>query len=255
MEKGKIGLIAAMPEETGALLRRVTAPERGKLCGFKACHFAIGTREVFLVESGMGPERAAAAARALIEATAPELVINFGFAGAVTAGLAVGDIVVAERILSWGNGSFQEQQGLDAGLAGRSIKIVEAEFRGKDFRLFPGTFITAAGIIGKREVAGLLPPGVAYPVLEMETAAVAQAAAEGNVPLIAIRAISDDAGEELGFSIDELTDREMNVSLGKVLVTVAKRPAIVPQLLRLARNSRLAGESLAGAVHALVGRL
>jgi len=89
----------------------------------------------------------------------------------------------------------------------------------------------------------------------METAAVAQVAAEGNVPLLALRAVSDGAGEELGFTIEEFTDREMNVRVGKVLLTVARKPWIVPQLLRLARNASIAGENLATAILVLLENL
>ena len=101
-------------------------------------------------------------------------------------------------------------------------------------------------------MAELLPSGVLDPVLEMETVAVAQTAHERNVPLIAIRAISDGVGEELGFSIREFTDRKLNIRLGKVFLSVTKKPWIVPQLLRLAKNSRSAGNNLAAVLVVLL---
>jgi len=255
MEKRLIGLIAAMPEEIEPLLRQIGSYTQGKLCGFAAYQFTVGAREIRLIESGLGPERGAAAAQALITASTPELVINFGFAGAMTAGPKVGDLVVAERLLSCRNGSFQEQRGLAEELTNRLIGFLAEDFSGKTFQIFRGTFIMAERIMGKRELAGLLPAGLANPVLEMESAAIAQEAAEVNVPLCAIRAISDSAEEELGFAIEDLTDREMKVRLGKVLLTVAKKPWIVPQLLRLARNSRRAGENLATALMSLLESL
>jgi adenosylhomocysteine nucleosidase len=77
---------------------------------------------------------------------------------------------------------------------------------------------------------------------------VAKAAAKEGVPFLALRVVSDDAGEELGFSISELTDARMKVRIGKVLLTVARRPWIIPQMLKLARNSRKAGANLALAI-------
>ena len=47
----------------------------------------------------------------------------------------------------------------------------------------------------------------------------------------------------------------MNIRLGKVLWTVAKKPWIVPQLLRLSGNSRIAEKSLATALAALLEAL
>jgi adenosylhomocysteine nucleosidase len=81
---------------------------------------------------------------------------------------------------------------------------------------------------------------------------VARAAAREGVPLLAIRGVSDDAGEELGFSIDELTDSGMRIRVGKVFLTVARRPSIIPQLLRLSKNSKKAGENLALAITSLL---
>jgi adenosylhomocysteine nucleosidase len=255
MEYKTIALIAAMPEEIKPLLRRVGSYTRKELGEFPACRFAIGMREIRLIESGMGPERSVAATRALIATAKPDLIIDFGFCGSVITGTAAGDIVVAERVLSFSGGTFQQREGLTAGLTDDAIELLVENCRDKPFQVSAGTFITAAEITGKRELVGLLPPGIGNPVLEMETAAVAQAAAEGNVPLLALRAVSDGAGEELGFTIEEFTDREMNVRVGKVLLTVARKPWIVPQLLRLARNAKIAGENLATAMLVLLENL
>jgi adenosylhomocysteine nucleosidase len=196
----------------------------------------------------MGPERAAAATRALIAAARPELIINFGFAGAVTGGTGLGDIVVADRILLYRERLFPEQPGIFAEKAEEIAGLLNRSLGGKEMQIRRGTFITAAGIKSKRKMAEQLPAWATNPVLEMESAAVAQAAYEGNVPLIAIRAISDGAEEELEFAIEEFTDSEMNISVGKV-------PWIVPQLLRLAKNSRLAGENLAAILTVLLENL
>ncbi|HEX2769348.1 MAG TPA: 5'-methylthioadenosine/S-adenosylhomocysteine nucleosidase, partial [Geobacteraceae bacterium] len=245
MERRVIGLIAAMPEEIKPLLRRIGAYAGEKCDGFEAWRFTLGGCEILLVRSGMGPKNAASATRSLIAAARPELIINFGFAGAVTAGTGVGDIVVADRILLYRERLFPEQPGIFAEKAEEVAGLLNRSLGGKEMQILRGTFVTAAGIKNKREMAELLPAWATNPVLEMETAAVAQAAYEGNVPLIAIRAVSDGAEEDLEFAIEEFTDRELNIRVGEVLLTVAKKPWIVPQLLRLAKNSRIAGDNLA----------
>ena len=255
MECRAIGLIAAMPEEIKPLLRRIGAYAGEECDGFEAWRFNLGRCEILLVRSGMGPERAAAATRALIAAARPELIINFGFAGAVTGGTGLGDIVVADRILLYRERLFPEQPGRLAEKAEEVAGLLNRRLGGKEMQIRRGTFVTATGIKNKREMAEQLPAWATNPVLEMETAAVAQAAYEGNVPLIAIRALSDGAEEELEFAIEEFTDRELNISVGKVLLTVAKKPWIVPQLLRLAKNSRTAGENLAEVLKVLLEEL
>jgi adenosylhomocysteine nucleosidase len=245
MKYGVIGLIAAMPEEINPFLMAAGVCSREKIDGFEAWRFSLGIHEIRLIRSGMGVKNAATATRALIATAKPDLIVNFGFAGAVTSGLNVGDIVIAERLLLNREQSFMEQPGLDSAKTEELAGRINGIFRGKKFQIRKGTFITAAEIQSKRDMVKLLPAGVTNPVLELETAAVARASGEGEIPLIAIRAISDGPEEELKFTIEEFTDRELNIRLLKVVLAVAKKPWIVPQLLRLAKNSRLAGDNLA----------
>lgn len=254
MSETTIALIAAMPEETKPLLRRLRTYRTDKLGDFPCYHFTLGGRECCLVESGMGPRRARAAAHALLTAVSPRLMLSFGFAGAVTPGPSVGDIVVAERILCCHERLFTEEAGISRTMTDTLISSLRQPDE-RAFSLFRGTFVTTTEIAAKKEVVRRLPSGTPYPALEMETAAVARITAEARVPLVALRAISDDATEELGFSIAEFTDKEMNLRLSKVLLTVTRKPWIIPQLLRLARNTRLAGENLAVAVETAIPAL
>jgi len=247
-----IGLVAAMPEEVKPLLARVGPVRRETSGGFNLYRFRCGEHAACLVESGMGTQHAAGATNALIEAAKPGLIISFGMAGAVTPGLGVGDVIIAQRLLLARERLFSEQQGLSTELAETAIELLQRKLEGSSFPICGGTCITVGAILAKGETARLLPAGVINPVLEMETAAVAKIAAREGIPLLAVRAISDDASEELGFNISDFTDRDMNIRVHRVLWSVTRRPWLVPQLLRLARNSRRAGVNLADAVVHLV---
>ena len=103
--------------------------------------------------------------------------------------------------------------------------------------------MTTRGIMLKGKADQLIAREVVNPVLDMETSAVAETAARDGIPLFAVRAISDAAGEELLFSLDEITDQELNIRISKVLISIAKKPRILSQMLRLAKNAKLAGSS------------
>ncbi len=251
MDHGIIGLIAAMPEEIRPLLRLAGKYRKEKIDGFAAYRFTYGEEKVLLVESGMGLDNAAEATQTLVKAK-PCIIVNFGFCGAVKAGPQVGDIMVAQRIILNRENLFSPQSGIVEEEAKRLTRSLSDVFNDRDFRVYGGAFVTAAEIRNKAEMASLLPAWAPNPVLEMETAAVAKVAAREGVPLLAVRGVSDAAGEELGFSIAELTDGRMRIRLLKVLLTVAKKPWIVPQMLRLARNSKKAGENLALAIAAML---
>ncbi len=250
-DSATIGLIAAMPEEINPLLKRIGTYQKKTIAPFTIYNFSLGNKKYAIIRSGMGAIHAAAAARLLIREMNPAIIISFGFAGAITIGPRVGDLIIAEKLFNYQNSDFSPQPGLTAALFSHLQILLQAR-AGQRYTVYPGTVITTTEIVEKKGLAKKLPGNCRCPVLDMETAAVAQVAANARIPFSAIRAISDPADEELGFSIEEFTDIDLNIRLTKVLATVVKKPWIVPQLLRLARNSNAAGKNLALAIEAVI---
>jgi len=241
MEREGLGVVAAMPQEIAPLLRRVKGYRRERVDGFHLYRFACGSVPVVLIESGMGPAHAGAATRALIRLAAPMVILNFGFAGGVAPGLRVGELVLAERVYTLEQGRVAEAPRPDAALGA----LLFDACRDARCTLRRGCFITAAGIMNKGALAGALGPDIRLPVLEMETAAVLREAEPAGIPVVALRGVSDAADEELGFCIEELCDPQLNISPARVAGCLARKPYLIPQLVRLAGNSKKAGRSLA----------
>ncbi|HEY3308804.1 MAG TPA: hypothetical protein VGJ93_10150 [Desulfuromonadaceae bacterium] len=236
----KIGIITAMPEETRAILKDANS-EKSVLDNRNCFRCRIGGHDIMLVEAGMGMLNAGSTATALaVEGV--ELLVSAGFGGGVLPGLLVGDVVVAQQVLHW-TGS---QLDLTRPLFYR-VKTADP--------VLTGCFITSNGILNKKDLAGLLPSDIERPVVEMESAAVAQVAAEQGIHFLGIRAISDPWDEELNFSIHDFCDQQMRIRPLKVLATTMRRPAIIPQLIRLAKNSRKAAKSLGAAMKQLLAQL
>jgi adenosylhomocysteine nucleosidase len=241
--KGKsIGLIVAMPEEVRPIARRLGPGQTVRIGRFPCHRFRLEGREIFLVRSGMGRERAAAATTALIAAHRPDVLISAGFGGGVRKGPKTGDVVLADQVLSLSDEKITGAMHIETGDLLRGI--MEA-LPSRVFRILNGCVITSRGILRKKEADRILPAELSNPVLDMETSAVAEAAARESIPFLALRAISDPAEEEILFSIEEITDRELNISIRRVLSTILRKPRILPQMIRLARNAKKAGSSLA----------
>lgn len=244
MKRRCLGVVAAMPQETAPLLKRLPAYRKECAEGLPLYRFRCRDAEVVLVESGMGEARARAATRSLIRIARPDVVFNFGFGGGVAPGLDVGDLVLAER-------TFVLSGGLPVAAPPPDPELVALLQGAPCGPVKTGSFVTVSGIVNKK---ALLPAlgGVAHPVLEMESAAVTGEAREAGIPAAALRAISDAAGEELGFSIQAFCDAEMRIDPLRVALSIMKKPQLVPQLVRLAGNTRRAGVLLAeGVVRAL----
>ncbi len=244
-----IGIVVALPEERMALVKRLKQVKRRTIDSIPFYSGILSNRNVCVVEGGMGAISATRASRLLLSGFKPVLVISSGFCGALRQGAKVADMVICKRLF-FHNESGIEDVALPGGdmVAGR----LSAELQSKGIRTWQGSFITTDRIVKKSSLSESLPADLATPVLEMETASVALAAGSAGVPFLGLRVVSDDASEELGFSLAELTDEQFRISIPRVLLTCLKKPRIIPQLARLAANSGKAGKALGVALEQIV---
>jgi adenosylhomocysteine nucleosidase len=87
--------------------------------------------------------------------------------------------------------------------------------------------------------------------VDMEAAFVAGRCAERNVPFGCVRAISDAVDVPLSPSLDALLSGG-GVSLPRVCSALIRTPMLLPELLRLGRDTRLAARQLAAALRELL---
>ncbi len=237
----KITIITAMPEEFRAVAVSLGVAAAAQVGTFRAGRYSLAGHEFLLVQSGMGFGNAARAAEMLIHEEHPDLLISTGFCGGIAPELQVGDVVVAKKIIIANECGFEEIPVQFSGIGQTFVSLQAAE--GK--RVVGGTFVSTSTITLKKRLYGVLPGQFQNPVVEMESGAIAVIAAENNIPLLAIRAVSDTAAEELGFSLDEFCDSGLQrIRIYKVLLTILRKPRIIPQLVRLSCSSRRAAESL-----------
>ncbi len=238
-----IGLIAAMKQESQALLRLAKRRDSLSLGPFQAEHIEIAGIDFLLVTSGMGMRRAGEAARKLIEYGAPDWIISFGIAGAVEPELAIGDVVLVDSVCQWMDGATTSLASLypwnenECDAAARLL----AE-RGQ--RLYHGTAVTTRGSQLTRDQLANLP----HPVLEMETAGLAQAAIEKGVSLSAIRSISDGPAAPIPFDLAVMMDENANMRYGKILAEIARHPRMVSGLRDMMMNTSIAADNAAQAL-------
>ena len=248
----KIAVITAMPEEYRAVTACFGSVGVIRVGALKTAIFHTKEHEFLVVESGMGFDNAARAVEALISDDCPDLLISAGFCGGIAPELQAGDVVVAKKITIANEEGFEDVPVLLSGIGQNFVSRQAAE--GK--RTVGGLFVSASIITSKARLADLLSGQYPNPVVEMESGAIAIVAAENNIPLLAIRAVSDIATEELRFTLDEFCDSELRrICIHKVLLTVLRKPRIMPQLMRLYRSSRRAAESLTTALSSLFATL
>jgi adenosylhomocysteine nucleosidase len=244
-----IGIIAAMTQECKALIRCVGKTERAMLGPFRCYRFQLSGRNCLLINSGIGLKQAINATRTLIAAAHPQLLVSFGVAGAARDDLRVGDVVVACQTFLFDKGRESLFHNLDS-LSGAAWHAAMHVFEGHDARLVSGTAVTSR----MSNAAQLVPEEMAYPILDMETAGIAQIAAEHKTALIALRAVSDTPREPLSFDLEAMTDDDFNLNIFKAAKMVLRHPGLVLGSFRIIRNANKAAKNAAAALVAVLGQ-
>ena len=232
MSYGRIGVIGAMDSELAALIAALAQPAQETVQGLIFHTGRLGAREVVLVRCGIGKVSAARCTQVLIDRFAPGAVINTGIAGGLAAGLAVGDIVVADGLVQHDFDAapigfvrmgdpgaptvFAPDAALSALLAQTAGNTIGAQQVHRGLIATGDQFISGAA--AKAAIRRAFPAAMAA---EMEGGAVAQAASMSGVPFAVVRAISDLADGTAAASFEQFEQHAADVSAAAVLQALA----------------------------------
>lgn len=223
----KIGIIAAMAEELALLLEQLENRTEAIHLGRTYYEGQLGSHEVVLVQSGIGKVMSAMSVAVLVGQYQVDAVVNTGSAGGVGSGLAVGDVVVADCLayhdvdLTAFGYPYGQMSGqplyfeADEQLVDTFRKALAGHQLGNHVGLIATGDSFIAGSEQLDKIKAAFPEVLA---VEMEGAAVAQAAHAVGVPFVVVRAMSDNADHEANLSFDDFII-EAGKSSAKVLMT------------------------------------
>ncbi len=192
----------------------------------------LGGRIVVHV-SGMGATAAARTAAA-VASQGPRALLAAGFCGALADDLRVGDLVAADEVVDE--------------LTGRRHPADPALLAAAPGRR--GPLVSAARIARTRGERARL-PGLA---VDLESAAVAEAAGAAGVPFLALRAVTDETRHRMP-ALDGAADASGRLTPRGCATHLARHPGDLPALLRLVPAARTAGRALRDGLAQLLERL
>lgn len=223
--RARVLIVTAIAEELAAFARR-RLPE-----------------DIVAASTGDGPRQAAREAAALCVRHRPALLVGAGVAGALSCDLVVGDILVAQRVLD----STGAAPAPDEKLVARACAMPGA--RSGTLLSVERPLVTPAE---KAEWASQI--GEAPAAVDMESAAWARAAAAHGIPYLVIRAVSDDALDELPGYLSRCMDKDGGIRRSAVALRALAQPSTIPTLLQMRRRVRDCSDRLAAFVeHFLAG--
>ncbi len=151
-------------------------------------------------------------------------VISIGLAGALSPLLNVGDVVIGEKIIT-GAEDWECHAGWRNRLASRLADAHQGLVFGSDV------------IIHQAETKSGLHITTGALAVDMESQIAARFAASRDLPLAALRVISDDATHVLPPAALVGMRPDGSISIGRVLWSLVKRPTQLPALIRTGRAS------------------
>lgn len=208
----RIGIIAAMEQELKLLVENLDNKAEHDVLGNTYYEGDLGNHQVVLVQSGIGKVMSAMSVAILADHFGVDAVINTGSAGAVSHDLNIGDVVVADKLVY--HDVDVTAFGYDYGqMAGQPLYF-------ESDKSFVDTFDQVLNEANVASKIGLIATGdsfiagqdkidaikAAFPevqAVEMEGAAIAQAAHNLHKPFIVVRAMSDTAAHDANITFDE----------------------------------------------------
>lgn len=208
----KFGIIAAMPQELKVLVDKLEDGTQIECLGKTYYQGWIGHHEVVLVQSGIGKVMSAMSVAVLADRFEVDVVINTGSAGAVAHGIGIGDVVVADRLayhdvdvtaFGYAYGQMAGQE-LYYPADSRLLNKLKDLLASQDITSYVGLIATGDSFVASQEkIAAIKHHFPEVLAVEMEGAAIAQAAVAIGKPFLVIRAMSDTANGDAPITFDE----------------------------------------------------
>jgi len=222
-----IGVMVALPEERVALEDLLRQRRVVRRRGVVMLRGLFEGRPLVIVQSGVGRVKAERAAAVLFDEGPVSCVIAVGFSGGLDASLAVGDLVLADRVVEDSSGAALTVNG--------SAPAVPTARR--------GTVVTVDRIYAAVEEKQALAKRWQALAVDMESSAVARVASARGVPWCSLRIILDP----LHTALVVRSRREAALML--------LQPRRVKKLLQLARDTRMVSRRMAVGLVALLAHL
>ena len=201
-----LGIIGAMPQEVEQLKKEMDAPQVVTVAGMDFYRGQIGGKDAVVVRSGVGKVNAAVCVQILVDRFGVDGIVNTGIAGSLRAEINIGDMVLstdavqhdveavvfgyqAGEIPQMGIFSFEADAKLRETAKACCRKVNPA------IGVHEGRVLTGDQFISGKDKKRWLVEAFRGACVEMEGAAVAQAAFLNKVPFLIVRAISDKADD------------------------------------------------------------
>ena len=194
----------ALPHESGRFLPKLEDKHWIQRGALPLLTGSFEGRQISVLHTGVGPERARSSCEVFLTQHQPELLIAAGYAGGLDGRLATGDLILAENFT-------------DPSLLALAREV-------SDGKAFPGQLTTQSQVAETAGAKKKLAKDTGAIAVDMETEAIYKQALLFKVPMLSVRAISDPVGTAMPIPVNIWFD------------AINQKPRVIPLLTHLAIN-------------------
>ena len=222
-----IAVTFALPAESSEFLRRLGNKSRANRNGIRIVRGTIGHRSVEVIHTGVGKNISRKRIEKFLENQQFDFLISAGFAGSLNHELQVNDLLVAKN--------FSTMDLKHASLSNVSI--------------YAANMLTVPALIDSGEERERIARESGASAVDMETEFIARACAAHDIPLLALRVITDTPTQPFPAPPRVLFDIQQQRTPVAVLAGfLLAHPSRMPGLVQFARRVARARKTLSNAL-------
>jgi adenosylhomocysteine nucleosidase len=229
-----IAITFALPAESSDFVNLLEKPCLNSREGVESIRGLLHGKSIAVIHTGVGRKVCCERMEVLLRRERFEYLISAGFAGALEKELRIGNLLLAEN--------FSSPQLL------RSPRLDLP-----DDGLFLGKLLTTSGMIESNAEREQLATKTGAEAVDMETEFIAEACADHELPILALRAISDTPSEPFPAPAHVLFDVEkQKTNLGRLTFYLMTHPGAFSRLNAFRERVAVARKALAATLERIL---
>lgn len=183
-----LGFVVALFDEAEGVINRFSLKRTKTLAGKQVFEGEINGKKVALIVCGIGKVSAALATQTLIDFYSPDIIINFGTAGGANESVQIISLYLIEKCCQY-DFDLSELDGCSVGYMCDYDRLYFGCYNAVDF--LPKTNLCTADRFSNKISDIETVNSLNCSLRDMEGAAIAQVCASNDIPLVAIKGVTD----------------------------------------------------------------
>lgn len=256
----RIAILGALDREIRGIRQALGTPRKISIPGLVGWSGFIGQREVFLVQTGMGPIAARNTAEKVLTEISPHAFLSLGFASALRSKMVIGDIVFSNSVAKGSLDGTLMSEVIEnhfisfKGIFGNQVHEMESlrDRKGsltflnheKKFNVYTGLILSVDQVVQKTGQKKFLADQLNAVAVDMESAVIGEKAKEFKVPFLSLRGISDLLDEDLDVEFQRIIHPDGSFRVWSGVCYLMSHPQKILVLYRLKQQTDLASKNL-----------